>query len=464
MNKDLKFIIAGGKTGGHLFPGIAVAQAISRIEPSSHILFVGTGESFEIQTVARYGFEHKSITSMAIKGKSITRKLAALLHIPLSILQAMTIMKKYRPDMVLGVGGYASGPVLACAKMMGIPTAIHEQNSIAGITNKTLSYIVDTIFTSFDPTRGLDGARVMDGCKKIIHTGNPMRNGAGSAAPAQNVSESAATAQNGAESATPAQNQTEFATSARKRAGHKPSALDEDGIIASRQESIPLTVLVTGGSQGARSINTAVIEAVRKILDKVIEHGEETGEKKDQGKNHYGHGEHRNNPEIHCHIIHQTGALDENRVLNAYSELKNPKSLTNGYDAGCPVKVTASAFFHEMPQIMARADLIICRAGAGTISEITALGKPSLLVPYPHAADDHQTFNARILADKGAAWMVCDSELTGEYVVEKISFAANHPDYMKNMAVNSGKLGLPHADRAIAHSCINTARQALKAN
>ncbi|MBF0201717.1 MAG: undecaprenyldiphospho-muramoylpentapeptide beta-N-acetylglucosaminyltransferase, partial [Desulfamplus sp.] len=445
------------KTGGHLFPGIAVAQAISRMEPTSHVMFVGSGEAFETQTVTRYGFEHSRITSMGIKGKSMAGKLAALIQIPLSIIQAMAVIKNYRPDMVLGVGGYASGPVLVGAKILGIPTAIQEQNSIAGITNKILAPISDKIFTSFVSTLGIDDTRLLNVKKKIIHTGNPMRQPSLERSPEQpslferspeqpslferspeqpslfeRSSEQASLFERSPEQPSLFERSSEQPSleKIQKQSGNERS-LDKSIFVKKQEqyqekaEKQACTILVTGGSQGAKSINDAVLDCVRNMLE--------------AGK-------------ISCHIIHQTGALDENRVMEKYRKLSSSTRDNS-------IKITAGAFFHDLPRLMARADIIVCRAGAGTISEVTALGKPALLVPYPHAADDHQTFNAKALADKGAAWMVKDSELTGKYLFEKILFALNHPHEMEKMAAQSMKLGLPHADSAVARICI---RMALK--
>ena len=167
--KSIKIIIAGGKTGGHLFPAIAIAQAVKREDEFSEILFAGTGEKFETETLEKYGFAHTKIDCSGIKGKSIKAKLVSLVQIPFSIFQAVKIIKKFNPDIVLGVGGYSSGPVVLGAKICRIVTAIHEQNSTPGLTNRILSRFVDIIFTSFENTKGLSES------KKIICFGKPVR-------------------------------------------------------------------------------------------------------------------------------------------------------------------------------------------------------------------------------------------------------------------------------------------------
>lgn len=397
MSRSLKIIIAGGKTGGHLFPGIATAQALgdrfealgdrfkicplntlnTRICPLSTVpaqalastvqtLFVGTNTPFEKQTLAAYGFNHVAISSRGIKGKGLWEKLSAMARIPFSIFQAARIITSFKPDLVLGVGGYSSGPVLMAARLLGKLTAIQEQNAIPGITNRILSRIVHKIFISFKETKGFPlGA-------DTIHTGNPIRKI--SLAPE-----------------TLAQNQgTDF-------------------------KSVPFnsfTLLITGGSQGATSINKAVVAAMELLDD----------------------------PSAYT-VIHQTGMNDRDWVANRYTKIH--------------LNATARAFFHDMPELQKRADLIICRAGAGTLSEITALGKPAILVPYPHAADDHQRYNAMALAQRGAAMMILDHELNGKVLGECIEQLRKNPEELKKMAQKAKKIGMPLARDTVAREIIH---------
>ena len=226
MKKKINIIITGGKTGGHLFPGIAIAQAILNIEPESRILFIGTNDKFETKTLDKYDFMHESITSIGIKGKTLFQKIQALFTLPVSIIQARGIIKRFRPDLVIGVGGYSSGPVVLCAKMCGIPTAIQEQNSVPGVTNRILAWIVDAVFTSFKDTIFNKDTKFeffgrFFNNKKIIYTGNPVR---------------------------------------RNKNIQKP-----ESICFQDKKDSKFTILVTGGSQGAKSINTAFINAVKQI-------------------------------------------------------------------------------------------------------------------------------------------------------------------------------------------------------
>jgi UDP-N-acetylglucosamine--N-acetylmuramyl-(pentapeptide) pyrophosphoryl-undecaprenol N-acetylglucosamine transferase len=354
-------MVAGGKTGGHLFPGIAVAEALKRRIPEAAIRFAGPGTRFELQALAPYGFEHTAIVSSGIKGKGILEKLKALARVPVSLVQAAWIVGRFRPDLVLGVGGYSSGPVVLAARLMGVKTAIQEQNSVPGITNRILSRIVHAIFTGFQETRGFP----LDG--RVVWTGNPVRRSLGS---------------------------------------HGDGAGSEAGGGSGR-----FTVLVTGGSQGASSINRAVIEALPLL--------------KDPGA---------------FRFIHQTGDADEATVSLAYR--------SHGMEA------VVRPFFQEMPALLAGADLVVCRAGAGTLAEITTSGRPSILVPYPHAADDHQRFNALALVDRGAAVMIEDRNLSGASLKQALETLKNDGEALATMAARSRELGMPAAAEVIADHCL----------
>ncbi|MBF0229967.1 MAG: undecaprenyldiphospho-muramoylpentapeptide beta-N-acetylglucosaminyltransferase [Desulfamplus sp.] len=411
MNKELKMIIAGGKTGGHLFPGIAIAQAVLRLKRDVEILFVGIGEEFELRTLSRYGFAHQRISSAGIKGKGIVEKIKAIFKIPLSIIQAVLIIRNFRPDIVVGVGGFSSGAVVLGAKLCGVKTAIQEQNSIAGITNRILENFADIIFTSFKETKRLTKI------DKMIHTGNPIRK----------------------ESTNSLSSPTD-SSNARDTNTRDADARDVEISETTQNKSNKFTILVTGGSQGAKSINSAFIDALQ--LMKCREN---------------------------YRIIHQTGATDEERVLKEYEKMGvkvTPNSIfeTNSSDLSADsFEVSASAFFNDLPTIQSISDIIICRAGAGTISEITAIGKPSILIPYPYAADDHQTYNAKELSEYGAAWLIPDNELSGEILKEKIEFTYNHPKELSKMGQKAKELGKPFADEMIASICIKMASDSIQA-
>ena len=363
MNKAFKIIIAGGKTGGHLFPGIAIAKALERISHKVEILFVGSGAPFEIQTLEKYGYAHKTIFSKPIKGGNMISRIFSMSIVLVSLIQSMIIMKNFKPDFVLGVGGFSSFAVVLAAWILGIPTAIQEQNAFPGMTNRLLSKFAKTIFTSFKETKGLE-------CNpKVKYVGNPVRK----------------------------TNQAESGNDPRLTHFNKDK----------------FTLLVTGGSQGAHSINHAFMDAL------------ELMKKTDQ-----------------FNIIHQTGINDEPGIKERYKRLK--------------INATAKAFFHNMPQLQDMADLVITRAGAGTISELCIKGRPAILVPFPHAADDHQTFNARALEEQGAAIMIKDSELTGQTLKQSMEGLIRDKKKLESMAENLKRLAMPDADEKIAACILKT--------
>ena len=365
MSKPLKIIIAGGKTGGHLFPGIATAQALKDRLSTVQILFVGTNTPFEKQTLTTYGFNHVAISSRGIKGKGLWERLSAMARIPFTIAQAARIIFSFQPDLVLGVGGYSSGPVLMAARLLGKLTAIQEQNAIPGITNRILSRIVHKIFISFKETKGFPPGA------DTIHTGNPIR-----------------------------------------RADHLIKAPQPHEMQGTSFAKNNFTLLITGGSQGATSINNAVVTAMEMLDD----------------------------PSAYT-VIHQTGRGDQEWVAHRYKKMS--------------LNATAQTFFHDMPNLQKKADLIICRAGAGTLSEITALGKPAILVPYPHAADDHQRYNALALAQQGAAIMILDHELNGKVLGECIEQLRKNPEKLKKMAEKAKNFGMPLARDTVAREIIH---------
>ncbi len=371
MKKVLNIIIAGGKTGGHLFPGIAIAQALDRIlapmvEQTNHhvnILFVGTTAPFEIQTLEKYGYAHKAIFSKPIKGGNLLSKAFSISIILISLIQSMVIMKSFKPDFVLGVGGFSSFAIVLAAWIFRIPTAIQEQNAFPGLTNRLLSGFAKTIFTSFKKTKGFAHN------PKVNYVGNPVR-------------------------------KTE-------------SIESEDNLNLNNFDPDKFTLLVTGGSQGATSINTAFMDALELMTDT-----------------------------DKFNIIHQTGINDESEILQRYNRLK--------------INAATKAFFHNMPQLQDMADLVITRAGAGTISELCIKGLPAILIPFPHAADDHQTYNAKALEEQGAAVMIRDNELTGHALKEKMEDLIENKERLDHMAQMSRQLAMPDADEKIANHILKT--------
>ncbi len=355
--RALRVVVAGGGTGGHLFPGIAVAGEFSRRNPLSRILFVGAGRPFERDALRRAGYPHRTVVVEGIKGRGAADKLRAALKIPGALRQSAGILADLRADLVVGVGGYAAGPVALAARIKNIPVVLCEQNIVFGITNRLLLPMAQRVYVSFESTAArFDPA-------KTRFTGNPVR---------QQILQSA---------------------------GVGPT-LDPGR----------LTVMVVGGSQGAHAINLAVMDAL---------------------------------PRLRCpakvRFIHQTGRADRDPVTAAYRQ------------AGLEAEV--KDFFHDMASRYGRADVIVCRAGATTVAELTALGKAALLVPYPHAADNHQERNARALVDQGAARMIVERDLTGAVLTRLLEAWIDAPGQLDAMASCSRRLGRPDAAKRIVDDC-----------
>lgn len=362
MNSPFNLLIAGGKTGGHLFPGIATAEALRQLNPEANILFVGTDAPFEVQTLEKYGFAHKSIYSKPIKGKNPFGKLFSMAIILVSLIQSLILMKTVKPDFVLGVGGFSSFAVVVAAWIMGIPRAIQEQNAFPGLTNRKLAGFANLIFTSFENTRGWAGH------PKVKYVGNPVRK-----------------------------------TSAQE---------SETGIETEGSRQGRVTLLVTGGSQGAKSINTAFMDALT-LMD---------GRDK-------------------LDIVHQTGIQDEAAIRQKYTDLK--------------IRARVGAFFHDIPRIQKTADLAVTRAGAGIISELFVHGLPAILIPFPHAADDHQTFNAKALEEQGAAILIKDGDLNGNTLKQAIESLITDQKRLDLMSEKLRRLARPDAANTIADHILN---------
>jgi len=367
MNRELNIIIAGGKTGGHLFPGIAIAQALEKIiKTTSHgvnILFVGTNALFETQTLKKYGYSHKAIFSKPVKGGNIIYKIFAATTVLVSLIQSLMIMRAFKPDFVIGVGGFSSFAVIIAAWIFGIQTAIQEQNAFPGMTNSMLSKFTKTIFTSFQDTKGfIDNP-------KVKYVGNPVR---------------------------------------------KADGIEtKEDLNLSSYDSNKFTILVTGGSQGAASINNAFMDALELM----------------------------ENPS-QFNIIHQTGISEEALIRQKYKDLQ--------------ISATARAFFHDMPQIQTMADLVITRAGAGIIAELCIKEVPAILIPFPYAADDHQAFNAKALEEQGAAIMIQEKNLNGQTLKTKTEELINNKEKLESMGRALKRLSMPDADAKIASYILNT--------
>ena len=361
-NGPLHIVIAGGGTGGHLFPGIAVAQEFEARNPASRIIFVSTGNPLERSVLSKTGYTLQTITAAGIKGRGLWNQIKSVVKIPKGILAANRILKKFSPDLTVGLGSYSAGPVVFTAWLRRIPIVVHEQNILPGITNRILSRFANRIYISFENTNSNMDSR------KVQWTGNPVR-----------------------------RELLEYSDR------HAEDVSDDSG-------NGFFTILIIGGSQGAHRINTAVIEALEHLEDKE-----------------------------HLHFVHQTGDADEQPVKEAYRRNN--------------IQCTVQSFFDIMAELYSRADLLICRAGATTVAEITALGKAVIFIPFPYAADNHQVLNAATLAEDGAAEMIIEKDLNGKVLSEKINNYAAHPAELKKMSARAKQLGKPDAARNIVDDC-----------
>jgi len=362
LSRPLRIVIAGGGTGGHLFPGIAAAQEFEARNAATKIIFVSTGNPLERSVLSKTEYPLQTITVAAIKGRGLWNQVKSVANIPKGILEANRILKSFSPDLTIGLGSYSAGPVIFAAWLRRIPIVIHEQNILPGITNRILSRFANRIYISFENTKSnLD-------LRKVRWTGNPVRR--------ELLEYSDRNAQE-----------------KRDNAGNRP-----------------FTVLIIGGSQGAHRINMAVIEALGSLKDK------------DQ-----------------LHFVHQTGDADEQQVNEAYRRNH--------------IQCTVQSFFNNMTELYSRADLLICRAGATTVAEITALGKAVIFIPFPYAADDHQVLNAGSLSDHGAAEMIIEKDLSGQILSERIAFYTAHEEVLNDMAARARRFGKPDAAKNIVDDC-----------
>lgn len=341
--RALRVMIAGGGTGGHLFPGIALAEQV--VACGGEVRFVGTERGIEARVVPELGYGLDLIEVSGIKGRGLKGLITGVLRLPRAWVRSRRLIRAFDPDVVVGVGGYASGPIVATAWLMRRPTAILEQNSVPGITNRILGKLVRRVFTSFPDQAGYFPAR------KLMRAGNPIR-----AALIERL---------------------ELARAQAHSANERPPRL-----------------FVFGGSQGAQALNSAMIESAAALSAAL--------------------------PGLE--IWHQTGAKELERVRAGYASagLSEPRA-----------KVVA--FIKDMSEPYAWCDVVLCRAGATSLSELAAVGCPALLVPFPHATDDHQTHNAMSLVEVGAARMVAERELDGPRLISELTGLLGDPDQLADM-------------------------------
>lgn len=357
-------MLAGGGTGGHLFPALAIADEIRRLEPHARYLFVGTKGKIEARVVPQRGYPFDTIWISGFHRRLTVNNLLFPLKVLVSLFQSFFLIRRFKPDIVIGTGGYVCGPILIIAGFLGIPTVILESNSYPGVTTRMLASRVSRVFIAFE-----DARKWVQRTDHVVLIGTPTRDALG----------------------------TIDAKSGREEFGLAPDRT---------------TLLVFGGSLGAASINNAVLAA----LDVLLENG--------------------------IQLIWQTGQGDYERIRSAIGN----KSV--GW---------VGPFIEKMEYAYGAADLVVCRAGATTLAELTKMGKPALLVPYPHAAGDHQTHNARSLADAGAAVMVADRSLAEEFKPTVLALIKDS-GRLERMSIASKKLGKPGAGSEIATAVLEMIR------
>jgi len=357
--KSKRIIISGGGTGGHIFPAIAIANALKKLDPATEILFVGALGRMEMEKVPAAGYKIIGLDIQGIQRGSIVKNLQFPIKLIGSLRKALKIIKDFKPNAVVGVGGYASGPLLYAASIKGIPYLIQEQNSYAGITNKWLGKKATKICVAYD---GMDK---FFPAENIIKTGNPIRK--------ESVD----------------------------IAGKKLQALELLKLSNDKK-----TILVTGGSLGARTLNNSVMAGLDKIIAADVQ------------------------------IIWQTGKFYYKSIIEKLGEDYNPN-------------ICIMEFVNRMDLAYAAADIIISRAGAGTIAELCVVKKPVILVPSPNVAEDHQTKNALALVHDNAAIFIADRDAEAKLIYRAIELL-NDTDKRKTLSNNIGKLALPNADEVIA--------------
>ncbi len=354
--KKYHVLISGGGTGGHIFPALSIADALTRRDPETEILFVGAKNRMEMERIPQAGYKIVGLPVYGFERKKIWRNLKVLCKLFESILLARKILRDFRPDIAIGVGGYASGPMLKAAQRQKVPTLLQEQNSYAGITNKLLAKNSNAICVAYE------GMERFFPSEKIIITGNPVR----------------------------------------KDILHPSMTKQQAKVSLGFDASRPL-VLVIGGSLGARTINESIASALSDI--------ENSG----------------------ASVLWQTGKIYARECLG----------LAKGHRF-----VKALPFITEMSMAYKAADIVVSRAGAGTISELQLLGLPAILVPSPNVAEDHQRKNAQALADKNAAVMILDADCRGALGESIISLLQDN-DKMLSLAKNISAMALPDADEKI---------------
>ena len=372
----MRYLISGGGTGGHIFPAISIANALRELDPECEILFVGALGRMEMERVPQAGYKIIGLPVRGFDRKHPWRNISVLIDLIRSMRQARDIVRDFRPDAGVGVGGYASGAAMKVAARMGVPILLQEQNGFAGVTNKLLRNDAAKICVAYE------GMERFFPKEKIILTGNPVR---------QNLT-----------------------------SGTRPEALEyfnsEFGVHFTPDRK---TLLIIGGSLGARTINDALLEGIHRLAEAGIQ------------------------------VIWQTGKTYYDRIRESVNALPDAQAIL--------ANTIITPFLCQMPLAYALADLVISRAGASSISELCLLGKPAILVPSPNVAEDHQTHNAMALVHKDAAVLVRDADAQKDLVTTALSLIS-HNARLQTLHTHILTLALPDSARLIAMEVIRLAK------
>jgi UDP-N-acetylglucosamine--N-acetylmuramyl-(pentapeptide) pyrophosphoryl-undecaprenol N-acetylglucosamine transferase len=352
----MNITLAGGGTGGHVFPAIAIAQEFQRRDEGHALQFIGSVRGLEAQVLPRAGYQLATVDVQGFAGKGMVKKIQSLITVVPAVLHARSLLRAFGSDIVIGVGGYVSFPAALAGRLLGLPVVVHEQNSVPGLCNRMLGFFARRIFVTYAESLRFFPAR------KTVHSGLPLRT--------------------------------------------LPDSFSE-----SLRDSAVRTVCVLGGSQGAGEINDAVIEALPLLVGSSMA----------------------------IRFIHQTGAQDAGRVEAAYRQ------------SGCHAVV--AGFFDDMLERLAAADIVIARAGAGTLAELAACGRASILIPYRYAAGDHQRKNALAFVRSGAALLLESHELSGSALAHMVLDLLGNPGRLRDLERQARLLARPRAAQIIVDEC-----------
>lgn len=360
----MRYLVTGGGTGGHIYPALAICKGLMQHDLSAEIVYVGTKKGLEAQIVPREGIPFETIDVMGIMGKSAARAARGAMSAFRSTFYAMALVRRIRPDVAIGTGGYVSGPVILAARLLGVPTAIQEQNAVPGVTNKLLSRVVSKVFVPFPGTEDHFPAR-----HKCVLTGNPVR---------------------------------PEILAAERDEGRQQLGLDPNKRV----------LCVFGGSRGARKLVEVAIEMLELgLLPEGIQ------------------------------VLLVTG--------NEYEFMAKERLSALGIGTSIGGDVIVKPYLFEMQYALAASDLILGRAGGMTVSEILARGLPSIIVPSPNVAQDHQFYNARVASKTGGAILMKEQELSARRLGDKISEILTDDLVLSQMAAKARTAGRPHATREI---------------